>query len=164
LGTLNLVLRAELRRRWRSWLALAELIAVGEGFVMAAAAAGRRTAAAFPRYIHVYGYDESVYSFEPLTKLAELPAVGSVTPVRGAIAGHPHCRCTHPISINAFGVGFVSPGSKPVVKLVSGREPAASSPDEVLASFTLQKDKGLRLGSVITVPFYAPSVTCWVAK
>ena len=39
-------------------------------------------------------------------------------------------------------------------RLVSGRMPDPSNPNEVLASFTLQKDVGLRLGSVVRVPFY----------
>ena len=40
-GHAGLIFRAELRRRWRSWLALAILIAVVGGVVMAAAAGPR---------------------------------------------------------------------------------------------------------------------------
>jgi hypothetical protein len=54
-------------------------------------------------------------------------------------------------------VGVVSPGARPVWKLVSGRLPDPSAPDQVLASFTLQQDDGVHLGTVIHVPFYAPS-------
>ena len=44
------------------------------------------------------------------------------------------------------------PGQLPrMVKLLSGRMPDQSDPDEVLASFTLAKDNGVRVGSVIRV-------------
>ena len=38
------------------------------------------------------------------------------------------------------------------MKLVAGQMPAESSPYEVLASFTLQQDYGVHIGSVIHVP------------
>ena len=46
---------------------------------------------------------------------------------------------------------------RPAFNLVSGRLPDPSNPDEVVASYTLQQDEGVHLGSVIHVPFYAPS-------
>ena len=51
MGAVRLVFGAELRHRWRSWLMLVILIAVVGGLVLAAAAAGRRTATAFPRFV-----------------------------------------------------------------------------------------------------------------
>ena len=54
-------------------------------------------------------------------------------------------------------MGVVSPGARPVWKLISGRLPDPSDPDQVLASFTLQQDEGVHLGTVIRVPFYAAS-------
>jgi hypothetical protein len=44
---------------------LSLLIAVASGFVLAAAAAGRRTDSAFPRYVASHGYDAIVYSVHP---------------------------------------------------------------------------------------------------
>ena len=38
-----------------------------------------------------------------------------------------------------------------MVKLLSGRMPDQSRPDEVLASYTFRQDYGARLGSVIQV-------------
>ena len=43
------------------------------------------------------------------------------------------------------------------MKLVAGRMPAESSPYDVLASFTLQQDYGVHIGSVIHAPLYALS-------
>ena len=48
MGTIAVTFRAGLRRRWRSWFAIALLISVVGGIVLAATAAGRRTESAFP--------------------------------------------------------------------------------------------------------------------
>jgi hypothetical protein len=73
-----MVFRAELRRRWRSWLVLALLVGVVGGIVLGAAAAGRRTASAFPWYVSTYGYDYTVFNLAPVPGLAKLPGVASV--------------------------------------------------------------------------------------
>jgi hypothetical protein len=154
-----MVFRAELRRRWRSWLAIVLLISVVGGLVLAAAAAGRRSASAFPDFTAAHGFDAEVYSNEPQPGIAKIPEVTSVTGAVGLDNGQPTCDCTHPINPTTFGVIVVSPKGKPVSKLVSGHLPDPSSPDQVLASFTLRQDYGVHLGSVITVPFYAASQT-----
>ena len=66
-------------------------------------------------------------------------------------------RCTHPLNPNYFGVLAPSGGAEPGFNLVSGRLPDPSNPDEVVASYTLRQDEGVRLGTVIRVPFYSPS-------
>ena len=66
MGAVWLVFGSEFRRRWRSWLVLAVLIAVVGGLVLAAAAAGRRTATAFPRFVVAHGYDFYVYNNQPV--------------------------------------------------------------------------------------------------
>jgi FtsX-like permease family len=155
MGALRLLFRAEFRRRWRSWLALATLIAVVGGVVLAAAAAGRRTESAFPRFVAAYGFDAGVYATRPVPQLARLPGISSATDVVGSLSGQPTCDCTNPINPTDFGVLVVPPGSRPVYKLISGRLPDPSAPDQVLASFTLQQDEGVHLGTVIHVPFYS---------
>jgi hypothetical protein len=52
-----IVLRARFRQYWRSWLALSLLVAVAGGFVLTTAAAGQRTAHAFPGFAARHGYD-----------------------------------------------------------------------------------------------------------
>ena len=61
-----MLLRAQLRQHWRSWLALAALVTLVGGLVMAAAATARRTAAAFPDFLARHGYHAVVYSSHPL--------------------------------------------------------------------------------------------------
>jgi hypothetical protein len=155
LEAVRLVFQAGLRRRWRSWLAIALLISVVGGLVLAAAAAGRRTENAFPRFVATHGFDSIVYATRPVPGVADLPGVASTTELIFADAGNPGCDCA-PINNNDFGVAVVSgPGRSPFT-LVSGQLPDPSKPDQVLASSTLQQD-GVHVGTVIRVPFEAPS-------
>ena len=157
MGTFGLLLRAEFRRRWRSWLLIAVLLAIVGGVVLGAAAAGRRTVSAFPSFVSKYGFDAAVYVQAPLPASTRFPSeVASVTRVAGVDNGQPTCACTEPINPTDFGVIVAPPGGRAVYKLVSGHLPDPSSTDQVLASFTLQSD-GLRIGSVVRVPFYARS-------
>jgi hypothetical protein len=149
--------RAKLRHRWRSWLAIALLISVVGGLVLAATAAGRRTEAAFPQFVAAHGFDTDEYATHPVAKLAELPGVASATMLVGLDNGEPTCSCTHPINPTDFGVIDPPLKGRLPFKLVSGDLPDPSAPDQVLASFTLQQDYGIHLGSVIRVPFYALS-------
>jgi ABC-type lipoprotein release transport system permease subunit len=158
-GAVRLVFGAELRRRWRSWLILVILIAVVGGLVLAAAAAGRRTATAFPRFVASRGYDVYIYNQKPVPGLSRLPGVSSVTAISVPASGQPTCACTtHVITPANFYVNELSPTAlRRVVKLVAGHMPAESSRYDVLASFTLQQDYGVHIGSVIHAPLYASS-------
>jgi hypothetical protein len=154
-----MVLRSRFRQHWKSWLALSVLVAVAGGFVLATAAAGRRTAAAFGDFVARHGYDTVVYSGQPLPLLARLPQVASVTPVLAPYSGTPACAsCRHPIDASTFLINEVPPRQlQRMVTLLSGRMPDQSDPREVLASFTLAKDNGVRIGSVIQVPLASPA-------
>ena len=153
----GVVFWAQLRHRWRSWLAIAILISLVGGAVMAAVAAGRRTESAFPAFLAARGFDAEVYSLQPLPKISRLPGVAEVTAAFGPDNGQPICACTHPINPSTFGVLVLPTRGRPAFNLVSGRLPDPSNPDEVVASYTLQQDEGVQLGTVIRVPFYAPS-------
>jgi hypothetical protein len=149
------VFRAEFRRRWRSWLAIALLVSVVGGIVLAAAAAGRRTENAFPRFVAAHGFDTIVYATRQVPAVAHLPGVASSTELILPDAANPTCACA-PIDDNDFGVAVVSGRGAAPFTLVSGRLPDPSKPDQVLASSTLQRH-GVHVGTVIHVPFEAPS-------
>ena len=157
MGAIRLVFRAELRRRWRSWLAIALLISIVGGLVLAAAAAGRRTENAFPRFVAAHGFDSIVYATIPVPGVAHLPGVASATEIILPDAGNPTCDCAHQIDGNDFGVAVVPGRARSPFSLVSGQLPDPSKPDQVLASSTLQQDNGVHVGSVIHVRFEAPS-------
>ena len=149
-----MVLRVRLRRHWKSWLALAALVALVSGFVMAAAVTARRTAAALPDFTARHGYDALVYSNHPLPELSRFPQVARVTTVHAPFSFAGRCvSCRTQIDPAAtFSVIEVPPVSlSRVVKLLSGRMPDQSNPDEVLASYSLASDNGVHIGSVIRV-------------
>jgi hypothetical protein len=149
--------RAKLRHRWRSWVAIAVLVSIVGGLVLAATAAGRRTEAAFPQFVATHGFDTDEYATRPVPKVADLPGVTSAVELVSPFSGQPTCACIHPINPTDFGVVFSPPKGRSPFKLVSGRLPDPSAPDQVLASFTLEQDYGLHLGSMIRVPLYARS-------
>jgi len=148
-----MLLHVQLRRHWKSWLALAALVTLVGGFVMAAATTGRRTAAAFPGFVARHGYDAVVYGGGPLAALARIPQVALVTPAPGPVNFAPRCTsCRTPIDAGSFGVFEVPPGALPrMVQLQSGRMPDQANPGEALASYTLARDNGVRIGSVIQI-------------
>ena len=158
MAVLRVLFRAELRHRWRSWLLLSLLVALVSGLVLAGVVAARRTATAFPRYEATYGYDAFIYSVKPLPGLARLPDVAATIQVPSVGSGDPYCDCSHPIDSNEFGILEVPPRNLThVVKLVSGRMPDQSDPDQVLASYPLAQDDGVHLGTVIHVHLAAVS-------
>ena len=74
------------------------------------------------------------------------------------LGGQPICDCSRPINSQEFGIFEVAPPDLPrMAKLVAGRMPNQSDPDQVLASFTLRRDDGVHLGAVIRVPFASPA-------
>ena len=124
--------------------------------MLAGAATARRTATAFPRFEAAHGYDAFFYSVDPVPRVASLPEVASVTRVVAPAVGAPTCAC-HPISGNDFSLDEVPPAQlTQVVKLVSGRLPDQSDPDQVLASYNLEPF-GVHIGSVLRVPLAASS-------
>ena len=110
-----------------------------------------------PVFVAAKGFDAEVYSLQPLPKISRLPGVVAVTEAFGPDNGQPTCACTHPLNPSYFGLLALPTTKKPDFNLVSGRLPDLSNPDEVVASYTLQQDEGVQLGTVIRVPFYAPS-------
>jgi len=152
MGAVGLVFGAKLRRYWRSWLLLTMLIAIVGGFVLAATAAGDRTDSAFPRYLARHGYDAIVYTSPGQGRLASQPEIAQVVRVPMPFYDRPRCSCGHQIDPGLFAVREVPAAALPqIVKLVVGRLPDQSSPAEALASFTLQRDYGVRPGTVITL-------------
>jgi hypothetical protein len=158
LEAVALIFRADFRRRWRSWLVLVMLVSLVGGIVLAVTAAGRRTATAFPSFVTAYGYDALVYAVHPAPQLARLPEVASAVELLGPLSGQPTCTCAHLINAADFGVIVSkSPGTPAFGRLLSGYLPDPSAPDDVLASLSLEQDDGVQIGTVIHVPFDAPS-------
>jgi hypothetical protein len=110
--------RAKLRHRWRSWLAIAILVSVVGGLVLAAVAAGRRTESAYPQFVASHGFDADVYTTHPVAKVAKLPGVASAIELVSPDTGQPICRCTHPINPTELGVLFAPKARRSPFKLI----------------------------------------------
>lgn len=151
------IVRAEARRRHRSWILLAALLALVGGTVLAGAAAARRTESAFPDYEARYGYDAVVYA----TSESLAPEVAKLPDVRSLVAGpfYPSADIDAEgqlVPPNAtFAWALPSRSTDAVVKLTAGRLPRAAN--EILIGYSLQQALHLHLGTRISIPFYAPS-------
>jgi len=133
---------------------LALLVALVSGLVLAAVAAGRRTASAFPRYVAVYGSDAEVFGFKPIPTIVSLPEVEESTSALIPANGPPACSGCRLLANQNFGVVGLAPQNLAgQVKLLSGRMPDQSNPSEVLVSYTMERDLGVHLGSHIRIRF-----------
>lgn len=157
MAVMTMLLRGELRHRWRSWLAGALLVGLVSGLVLTGVATARRTATAFPRYEAAHGFDAFFYSADPAPKAVALPMVSSSVEIVSSPTGPVSCTCTRPINLNGFSVDEVVPASAQtrMSKLVAGRLPDQSRPDEVLASFTLEQS-GVHVGTVLRFSMPSP--------
>ena len=151
------ILAARSRRHWQAWLVLTLLVTLCTGIVLAAVTAGRRADSAFPRFVAAHGFDGVVYASSPLP-LSKLPEVAQAVEVQAPFLGPPGCSCGQVIDESRFAVREVPASALPrVVKLLAGRMPDQSNPDEVLASFTMQRDYGIGPGTVIRLPMAGAS-------
>jgi putative ABC transport system permease protein len=152
-----LVFRVAARRRWRPWLAVALLVALVGGAVLASMAAARRTESAYPAFVHRYGFDAAGFAAAPVPQLSRLPEVRSAVAASGPLSAQPRCACSSPVDTADFSV-FIDQG--PVgtyIKLLAGHLPSPGNPAQALVSFTLSQTYGLHIGGRITVPFFSPS-------
>src|ERR1019366_2125672 len=77
--SVRVVFRAELWRRWKSWLALSLLVALIGGTVLAGVSTAQRTSSAFSSFSKRYGYDAELFASHPFTKdYLNLPYVSKV--------------------------------------------------------------------------------------
>jgi hypothetical protein len=157
---------AELRTRWRAWLALAVFLGVFSGGVMAISAGARRTDTAYQRFLTwSRAWDVLVPRFpaefapsfaQPdLDKVERLPQVAeairivafnvmdtqgensNATPIEDAIAS------TDP--------AFLTSVNRP--KILAGRLPRPDRPDEIAVGFVIAEQRHLSVGSHFPLQF-----------
>ena len=148
-----LVVRAGLRARWRSWLALAVVAGLAGGLVTAVAAGARRTDTAYQALVAWSAPPDLLFSDNPTATFAsvttaELRKLPQVTAV-GEFEGY----------------GVLSPAVADLIapvddtfpdrfwhrKLLAGTLPDPRSPDEADVSFTLAQAQHLTVGSTLRV-------------
>jgi ABC-type lipoprotein release transport system permease subunit len=149
--------RAELRTRWRAWLALALIVGIAGAAVLALAAGARRTDSAYQRFLRsqnaydvllvttsdVFGAETSRTAQFDLDEVRRLPEVAETA--RGA---------TFFVFVGA-GVGVLIPKDERMgnavnrFKMLEGRRPDPRDPSEVVVSFTFADQYGLGVGDQI---------------
>jgi ABC-type lipoprotein release transport system permease subunit len=154
--SVGVVFRAESLRRWSSWLALSLLVALIGGTVLAGVSTARRTSSAFSDFSKRYSYDAEVFTASHFPKnYFHLPFVSGVT-VDVLYSGGNGTAQGHFVSNKYLGVESLPASHEAsTIKLLSGRLP--TGPHDALVGFSMQQQFGLKIGSVITVPFYRKS-------
>lgn len=150
----GLWVRADLRRRWRSWVVLGILAGISVGLACAGVAGARRTESALPRLEKVGKLpDAALLANDPAfdeakqAAVAKLPEVKLVIPFlvpfavkvskpRGAEGG------LLPIDPSTIG-RFINP-------LVAGRAPNPHRADEIVVNENMRDQFGLDIGSTMT--------------
>lgn len=167
MAALGMRFRAELRSRWRAWLTLMLLAGVAAGLVMAMGAASRRTASTYDRFLAAtnaadayvgtgfFAGDESL----ELDRIARLPQVAASQRrlLVAAIARSRSGRPLYPlgpgsVEIQAPKDGHLNTIDRP--KLLHGRLPDPTRPNEALADTKSIRDLGLRLGDATDMRFH----------
>jgi hypothetical protein len=158
-------LRAELRTRWRAWLALAALAGVAGGLVIATAAGARRTHSTVARWravtqtIDVWVGKSRVYSLEAdFARVERLPQVAEAARSADlAFWGRTHAG--RPVTVNEIELNAPVEGrdccaNRP--KLLAGRAPDPGHANEIFVDSTAADRYDLRVGSTLRTRFATP--------
>jgi ABC-type lipoprotein release transport system permease subunit len=152
-AAVRLRLGSELRSRWKGWLAVALLVGLFAGAVIAAAAGARRTETSYTRFLQVErapdvlvfstpSTNETVGTFASLTEsqLVGLPGVATVG--AGATVG-----VAHPAAVNIIAPADTRVGTTLLRrKMLAGRLPRPDRLDEVTVSFVLASAQHVHVG------------------
>jgi ABC-type lipoprotein release transport system permease subunit len=150
-----LVLRAEFRARWRTWLILALIAGLFAGVVQAAAAGARRTDSAYPSLLAWSDAPDAMLFPFPgqsrtfgqfsLAAAARLPqAVQSAVLAAYTVAEPADANIVAPESA-------VVPGRFWHRKILAGRLPDPARPGEVNISFSLAETSHLSVGDILPI-------------
>jgi FtsX-like permease family len=157
--------RAEFRSRWRAWAMLALAAGLAGGLIVGMAAAARRTATSFDRFLaHIDAADayvgrglavgEERLDFDRIARLPQV-ATSHRQLLLAVITRSRSGRPLYPVGAHSPEVQVPSDGhwvnSIDRAKLLGGRLPDPSRPDEVLADSRSIHDFGVGLGGWITM-------------
>ena len=153
-----LFVRAGLRARWRSWLALALVAGVAGGLVSALAAGARRTDAAYPALVAwSRAPDETIaLDFGPAFASAPAATVAKLPQVTAA------ATLTSYTSLEPASVSVVAPTSNTVPgslwhrKLLAGRLPDPEAAAQVDISFTVARAEHVGVGGTLHLMLLGP--------
>jgi hypothetical protein len=165
-AALGIRFRAELRSRWRAWLGLVLLAAAAGGLLVAMAAASQRTATAFDRFrastnaadAYVgwgFGFGGSSLDVDRIARLPQV-AASQRRLLLAVIARSQSGRSLYPVGPGSLEIQVPTDGHPNKIdrpKLVDGRLPDPSRPNEVLADTRSIRYLGLSLGETTAMRF-----------
>ena len=156
---------AELRSRWRAWALLAVAAGLAGGLIVGMVAAAQRTETTFDRFLtHTnaadayvgrgYAYGEDSIDFDRIARLPQV-AASQRQLLLAVIAQSRSGRPLYPNGPESLEVQVPSDGdhvhSIDRAKLLRGRLPDPSRPDELLADTKSTHDLGVGLGDWVTM-------------
>jgi FtsX-like permease family len=153
-----LVVRAGLRARWRSWLALALVAGVAGGLVVAVTAGARRTDAAYPALVAwsrppddliSAGFGQ-VFAGAPAATVARLPQVTAVATLTSYTALEPASAAV------LAPAGSALPGTLWHRKLLAGRLPDPGAAAQADISFTVARAEHVGVGGRLRLVLLGP--------
>ncbi len=154
-------LRADLRARWLSWLALGLLIGVLASVVIAAAAGARRTDSAYPRLVAASNQaDELVFDSTPNPQLPTIDGAKVEALPEVSRSGHLRAFSTVDQGVLAFGSpsgdAYMASGGINRAHVRSGRAFDPGNPGEVMIDYSLADQNHLGAGDTLTLHFAPP--------
>ena len=166
MAALGIRFRAELRSRWRAWVALVLAAAAAGGLLLAMAAASRRTETAFERFLVATNAADAYVGWGvafggaslDVDRIARLPQVAASQRrlLLAVIAKSRSGRSLYPVGPGSLEVHVPTDGRVNAIdrpKLVHGRLPNPSRPNEVLADTRSIRYLGLRVGEATAIRF-----------
>lgn len=156
MGAVAMIVRSLLRRRWRSYLAIAVLVGIGTSVALAAGAGSRRTLSAYDRYmrwarVSDLSVDVGNYNPEIVAATARLPQVVDSATYVQINAGPITPQGEFDENIFAAQTGSLDGRylSQDRAAVVEGRLPNPDRPDEVLVNEYYRRAYGARVGDVL---------------
>lgn len=156
---------AELRGRWKAWVALGLLLGVIGGIVMAATAGARRTASAYPRFlsqseaadvtVDVFGEDIGAFPWDEVAALPGVQAAGSYSGVIAAGEGPDGFLAPPPGDLVASDGRRFYDFDRP--KVSRGRMPDPEVATEAFVNETAAAEIGLDVGGTIRLRAPGPA-------
>ena len=152
-----LLVRCDLRRRWRSLLVVALLVGMAGAVVLTAAAGARRTESAYPRLLEAIDAHHASVEVSPeyFDEIADLPQVEAVAPASFMFVVAPAGFRSDDLSTMApIDDRWNVVVDRPI--LLDGRRPQPDRVDEVLINEEAADRLGVQPGSVLTLASFTP--------
>lgn len=158
--------RSQLRRRWRAWVALALLLAIGAGTGMACLAGARRTASAFDRIAEATNYPDlqSSHGEKPADAESTIEGFEGIASHTTQVGFVGFVEDLDPTLLKYFIGSWDEPLTHAGPVLRAGRYPRPDQVDEVLVQGKGVDAAGIEPGDELTLQLFTSDFSETVAK